>query len=361
MRIGFDARMIDHPGIGRYISALLAVLCKYPEEHKLSLFGDPEKLAKYAVAGKVDIVPWELPVYPLWEYLWMGLPKIKIDFLHVPHFNIPLFYGGKMVVTIHDLIYLLFPRSLPSPFARHYARFMIETTLKRADRIIAVSAYTKRDILKHFGAGYGDKITVIHEAVDDVFQKVTDKARIADVKCRYRIGEKVLLYVGTVKPHKNLGKLLDVFAQLKAWGIPHQLVICGRWDNKEDRLKKYIDHRSVLYLGEIPVNDLVVLYNIAEVLVHLSLYEGFGLTVLEAMKCGTPVVVSDLSSLPEVSGKAAFHVDPNDPKKIADTIYNILINPQLRAGMVEAGYENVKRFSWEKTALETLGVYKEVI
>lgn len=138
-------------------------------------------------------------------------------------------------------------------------------------------------------------------------------------------------------------------------------MICGRWDKKEDRLKDKLKKRDIRYIGEVPTDDLVALYNMADVLVHLSLYEGFGLTALEAMRCGTPVVVSDSSSLPEVVGESAYVVSPRNVEQIADVVYNILINPELREGMVERGFKRVKEYSWERTALKTLKAYRRTV
>ncbi len=359
-RIGFDARMINYSGIGRYISCLVPELIKQAPDDSFVLFGDPERLKGFSREKNVRVMKWTMPVYSAWEQLFAFYSPLNIDLLHVPHFDIPLFFRKKMVVTIHDLIYLLFPESVPSPAARHYARFMINSALKKASRIITVSNHTKKDLSRIFGEQYSGKIDVIHEAADKAFQRVEDKARIADVRCRYRLSKDMILYVGSVKPHKNIAALIRMFGLLKGWGVPHQLVICGRWDKKEDRLRDEMSDRDIRYLGEIPTKDLAVLYSMADVLVHLSLYEGFGLTVLEAMQCGTPVVVSDSSSLPEVVGGSAFVVSPDNIEEVADIVYNILINKQLRNGMTETGMEHVKRFSWDEAARRTLEVYRGV-
>lgn len=360
MKIGFDARMITHPGIGRYIECLLPELVKQAPDDKFVVLGDPEKLGRVSPAENVRIRRWNVPIYSVWEQLLPFYSSADIDLLHVPHFNIPLLFRKKMVVTIHDLIYLLIPGSVSSPVAKHYARFMINSVLKKAERVITVSNHTREDLLTVFGEQYSPKIEVVHEASGKDFHKVEDKARIADVRCRYRLSEQIILYVGSIKPHKNISTLLEVFTLLKAWGVPHQLVICGRLDKKEGDLKERMQDRDIRYLGEIPVEDLVVLYSIADILVHLSLYEGFGLTVLEAMQCGVPVVVSDSSSLPEVAGSAAFVVSPHNVEQIADTVYNVLVNRQLREGMIETGLDHVKQFSWEQAARRTLEIYRSV-
>ena len=361
MRIGFDARMIDHPGIGRYISALLPELVRQASDDEFVIFGDPKKLAgleDLEGALNAQVAEWNAPIYSIWEQMLVPYGRYKLDLVHVPHFNIPVLWKGRMVVTIHDLIYLLFPGSVPSPLAKRYASYMIGSALKKAAKVISVSTHTKNDLLRMFGAPHAPKIEVIHEAAGKLFRREDDKTKFADIQTRYRLSENIILYVGSVKPHKNVDTLLKVFALLKKWEVPHQLVICGRWDKKEDRLKDKLMARDIRYVGEVPTEDLVALYNMADVLVHLSLYEGFGLTVLEAMRCGTPVVISDSSSLPEVAGDSAYVVSPRNVEQIADIVYNIIISRDLREGMVERGFERVKDFSWEKAARQTLRVYR---
>lgn len=358
MKIGFDARMIGHAGIGCYIRSLLPELVKQAPLYEFVIFGDPEKLADISKAKNVTVRKWNMPIYSLREQLLPFSRPMDIDLFHAPHFNIPLFLGSKMVVTVHDLIYLMFPESVPSRFAKRYAEFMIRSVLKKASRIIAVSHNTRSDMLKMFGDKYSRTIDVIHEAPANDFRKLDDRTKEADVRCRYRLSKDIILFVGSIKPHKNVLSLLKMFALLKKWGLPHQLVICGKWDKKEDHLKETMMDPDIRYIGEVPVEDLVVLYNMAGALVHLSLYEGFGLTILEAMKCGTPVVVTDSSSIPEVVGKSAFVVPPGNIDEIADTVYNVLVNKHLREEMSESGLDHVKKFSWEKAAKETLEVYR---
>jgi glycosyltransferase involved in cell wall biosynthesis len=361
MRIGFDARMIGHPGIGRYIKSLLPEMIRQSKEDEFVLFGDVDALEEMLPRDMGRIVKWDARIYSAREQIFSPYNEAGLDVLHVPHFNVPLGYKGKMVVTIHDLIYLLFPESVPSPVARIYASFMIRQALKKANKVISVSEHTQSDLLRIYGKEFAPKIDVVSEAGGRDFHRIDDKTRIADVRSRYRLDRNIILYVGSVKPHKNVGTLLKVFELLRTWDIPHQLVVCGRWDKKEDELKDMLKGRYVRYLGEVPSRDLAVLYSIADVLVHLSLYEGFGLTILEAMQCGTPVVCSENSSLPEVVGDAAFMVPPTDVKKAADIIYNILMNRELAEGLIEKGIERSREFSWAKAAKETLEIYRAVV
>ena len=360
MRIGFDARMIDHPGIGRYISSLLPEMVKLSPENTFVLFGREELLKAFRTSENVVIKNWTAPIYSIQEQFFCSSCDENLDILHVPHFNIPLRYKGKLVVTIHDLIYLTFPGAMRFPLGQQYAKRMVQSSLKKAGRVIAVSSYTKDDLVRLFGKMFSNKIEVIHEAADESFKKIDDKSAIQRLRKKYGLADNIILYVGSVKPHKNVGTLIKAYKRVKGWRVPCQLVIAGRWDKKEDHLKKSIDNKDIKYIGEIPAEDLVYLYNAAKVLVHLSQYEGFGLTVLEAMKCGTPVIVSESTSLPEITANSALTVSPLNVGQIADTIYNVLLNTQMRENMAEAGHDRAGQFSWKKTALETLAVYKDI-
>ena len=361
MRIGFDARMIDHPGVGRYIKCLLPEMIKQAPKEEFVIFGDPDLLKGIDAPNNVSVISWKTPIYSAQEQLFLPYSAQNLDVLHVPHFNVPLFFKGRMVVTIHDLIYLLFPSSVPSPVAKYYASFMIGSALKMANKTIAVSDYTRKDLIKVFGQKYLPGISVIHEAAGPDFKVIDDKEKVSNIRDKYGLSEHIILYVGSIKPHKNVGTLIKAFALLKEWGIPHQLVVCGKWDKKEDYLRRELEDDNIKYLEKVPTDDLVGLYNMADCLVHLSLYEGFGLTVLEAMQCGTPVVTSDTSSLPEVAGNAALTVSPLNVVQIADTVYNVLINKQLKEGMIKAGFERASQFFWEKTAQKTLELYNNII
>ncbi|MBF0493804.1 MAG: glycosyltransferase family 4 protein [Candidatus Omnitrophica bacterium] len=361
MKIGFDARMISNAGIGSYISSLLTHMTKQSPDDNFILFGDPVRLACFEAERNVKIVKWTAPIYTLREQILPPPCFADMDVFHVPHFNIPLAFKNNMVVTIHDLIYLLIPESHPSPLAKAYAGFFIKRALQSSKSVIAVSNNTAEDLIKCFGTEYGGRIKVVYEGVGQSCGIDRDPSRMQLVREKYGLSEKIILYVGAVKPHKNVGALLKVYEMLRSWGIPHQLVICGRWDRKEDKLKGPVDTLGVKYLGEVSREDLGALYGMAETLVHLSLYEGFGLTLLEAMQCGTPVVTVRNSSIPEVVGDAALITENNDIKCIADTVYNVLMSPEMRSKLSELGRKQAAKFSWESAAARTLAVYRASI
>ncbi|MGB3057716.1 MAG: glycosyltransferase, partial [Candidatus Omnitrophota bacterium] len=252
MKIGIDARMIDHPGIGRYISSLIPEVARQArKKDSFVLFGDPLKLRDLAEEPNVRIVPWDAPIYSIREQIEHPYGREDIDLVHFPHFNIPVFYRKKMVVTIHDLIYVLFPESVPSAAAKHYARFMIGKALKNAGSVISVSKHTKDDLVKVYGPSYAGKIRVIYEAADKRFQRVEDEDRIEEVRKKYSLSRDIVLYVGSIKPHKNVKKLIEIYSKVKSWGVPHELVLAGRWDSKEDHLKEAIDdNKDIRYIGE---------------------------------------------------------------------------------------------------------------
>ena len=361
MKIGFDTRMITHPGIGRYIRSLLFELVRQAPGEEFVLFGNEEALEKFVQFQNVDIVPWNAPIYSIQEQINPPYSKAGLDLLHVPHFNIPFFYSGKMVVTVHDLIYLLFPEAGISAVARCYARYMMGRVMQKADKVVSVSHYTKKDLVNTFGEKCQDKIMVIYEASSDKFNRVDDESFLDNIKLKYGLKDNILLYVGSIKPHKNVETLLRVFSELKKRNIPCQLVIAGKWDKKEGYLKTLMNKEDIVYINEISSADLVGLYTIANVLVHLSLYEGFGLTLLEAMQCGLPVVASERTSLPEIAADAAKYVSPLDIGQITDTVYNVLVNRGLREMMINSGYKRAAQFSWQKTAAETIELYRSVV
>jgi len=360
MRIGFDARMIDHPGIGRYISNLLNAMLKLNTGHEFVLFGNPSKLQVAGFRFQVEIVQWSAPVYSLKEQMLQPFSKHNLDILHCPHFNIPYFYKGKLVVTIHDLIYLIFPESVPSKLATVYANFMISRSVTKAAKIIAVSENTKKDILRFFKKANSNNIKVVYEAAAPCFKKITDKIKLMDVKKKYDLPDKFILFVGSLKYHKNLSSAVKAYLHLKKRIPDYSFVVVGRSHKREAYIEKMIKSSEAFYLGEISSEDLTCIYNLASVLLHPSLYEGFGLTILEAMACGTPVICSKSASLPEVGSDAVLGVDANDTRKISDVLYNTLTDERLREDLISRGFDRVKEFSWEKTAEKTLKLYEDV-
>ncbi len=359
MRIGFDARMIDHPGIGRYIKNLLKAMLGLNTGCEFLVFGDENKLTTYNLKLTTDqIIRWNAPIYSLQEQIFQPFIKYNLDVVHVPHFNVPFQRRNKLVITIHDLVYLKFPESRPY-FRGIVAKRVITNAVKKADRIIAVSENTKRDIIKEFPYAKR-KIEVIYEAADPIFCKIDDEMRKENIRKKYKLPRDIILFVGSLKKHKNIERLIDAYTDLKSKVIQHKLIIVGRYRPREAEILRKIESTDALYLGEIPTEDLVSIYNLASLLIIPSLYEGFGLPALEAMACGTPVIASSSASLPEVIGDAGVLFDAQDKSDIFDKIYEVLKDEDLRQGLIKKGFKRTRSFSWVKTALQTIELYKKL-
>ncbi|MFN3762132.1 MAG: glycosyltransferase family 4 protein, partial [Anaerolineae bacterium] len=227
---------------------------------------------------------------------------------------------------------------------------------------IAVSEATRQDLLRCFRVP-ADRVAVIPEAADPAFCP-RPPAEIDALRRKYALPESFVLYVGSNKPHKNLTRLMEAWAQITEYGIRNTLILAGPWDPRypEPRLlAERLGLQNICWLGPVPDEDLPALYSAATLFVFPSLYEGFGLPVLEAMACGAPVVCSDTSSLPEVAGDAALRVDPTDVRALAAAITELLTNPARRVEMKERGLQQAARFSWKHTAVLTLERYRGMV
>jgi len=290
--------------------------------------------------------------------------KAKVEILHQPCFSAPIFYRGKLIITVHDLISMHFPENLPFFSRMFYSKWM-PFTYKRADKIIAISEDTKKDIIKRLGIA-SKKIQVIHSAVSADFKPIKDRNILEEVKLKYRTGKQFILDVGTLEPRKNLPFLVRAFnLAIKEHNIPHNLVLSGKKGWYYEGLFKLVKElklsNRVIFAGYVPEGDLPALYSAADLFAYPSMYEGFGFPPLEAMACGTPVVCSNTSSMPEVVGGAGIALSPENEEKWAEEIVKILYDKELQKALSKAGLQQAKKFSWEKTAKETIEVYKEVL
>jgi len=353
MKIGFDARLINHPGIGRYVKNILRYMHAVSPEIEFLLYGEPAQLTQFKGAR---IVTCRAPVYSIREFLGNSFAG-NLDVLHVPHFNAPLRFSGKLVLTIHDLIYLKF-RESSTRLRQVVARPVIAHAIRNAARIIAVSENTKKDIIELFPAAQ-EKVMVIPEGVDPEFKAIEDSKVLEAVRKKYKLAQEFIVCVGSLKKHKNFEMLIDAYQELKAKGFRHSLVIVGRFRPREAHILEKIKTSDAQYIGEVPSSDLVALYNMASLLVLPSLYEGFGLVVLEAQACGLPVACSRAASLTEVAGDGALYFDPTSRREMAQAIKQLVSDGVLRKQLVVEGFQNLARFSWEKAAAATLEVYRE--
>lgn len=365
MRVVIDARMINHTGIGRYIQNLI---CHLPAGRDSYCAISGLDLAGLREGGDFTFrkpVP-AIPVYSLREQFLLPIEvkRLKPDIVHYPSFNMPAFNTGPSVVTIHDLIYYLYPEACPGKAAFLYAKILLSMVVKAANRVIAVSHHVKGQIVRHLGVHEG-KVGVIYGGIDHkLYMPVNDCKRLEKVRARYRLDNEYILYVGSHQPRKNIRRLLSAYYGSDAMK-EHDLVLTGRIDGRRADLysspmESGIGER-VRFLGEVPEEDLPALYSMAALFVFPSLNEGFGLPPLEAMACGTPVVTSNTTALPEVAGDAAVMVDPTDAGQIRDAIDTVLGSRALREELREKGLIRAGQFSWETTAKKTMQVYREVL
>ena len=320
MKIAVDARMINMSGIGTYIQNLIKNNC-----YNIAL-GNLEELKKYEKYIDEEI-EFNEKIYGIKEQLrfpYKKLKKLKPDVLHVPHYNVPIFYRGKMVVTIHDLTHLVHKEFLPNKFAYYYAKFMMWIAIKKATKIITVSENSKKDILKFFKVN-PDKIEVIYNGISlDQFYK-KEKKDINYLYQKYNIPEnrKNILYVGNLKPHKNLERLLEAFSKITNKD-DYNLILVGKafknYNVLEEKEKLLNINKNVIHTGIVSQEELVDFYNLSDLFMFPSLYEGFGLPVLEALACGTKVACSNSSSIPEVGGDFVDYFNPYSIDEIKEKI-----------------------------------------
>jgi glycosyltransferase involved in cell wall biosynthesis len=311
-------------------------------------------------------VRFSAPIYGIREQVFYPRKQARAcDLLHHPHYNLPLRYKGRLVLTIHDLNHYLFPQYLPTAFHRAYARFFYHKAVARADHLIAISPKTKQDIVAHLGVSEA-RISVIPYAVSQHFKKAGDKEALAAFKRAHSLPDTYLLAVSINKPHKNYEFLIRTLGRLwKSRRLELPLVVCGTQKGKRANLEALAASlgvpERVIFLEYLTERDLESVYSGAEALIFPSLYEGFGMPPLEAMKAGVPVLASRREPMTYVVGDAALLFDPEDETELAACVEKILSDSALRLSLVQKGYRNLERFSWERSAQETLEVYRRVI
>ena len=368
MRIAIDARKLRDYGIGTYVRNLLRHLARIDRSTEYVLFTQPADVELGTELGdNFRTVVERAGAYSLREQLTipMDLRRERIDLFHAPHYVLPPLTPCKSVVTIHDCIHLRFPQYLPNSFAYAYARSSLWVATHRASRVLTVSEASKRDILRYFRVPEG-KIDVIYNAIDERLGEPLSNEEIGRVRERYQLNDPFVLYAGNIKPHKNLERLIEAFHMLRRNGFEHvKLLIIGDEISQYATLRRAVHrhklHKHVRFFGFVPDKTLAALYRLASVFVFPSLYEGFGLPPLEAMASGTPVITSNVSSLPEVVGDAALLIDPYESAEIANAIRRVLTEPVLAADMRQRGLARVKDFSWERSVARVRQIYEEVL
>ena len=367
MRVAIDARKLHDFGIGTYIRNLLRQLARIDRQTEYVLLSPAADLDVASQLGpNFRAVLEPSPNYSFSEqvHVPLVLRRERPDVFHAPHYVLPAAVTCRSVVTIHDCIHLMFPQYLPNKMAYAYARAAMWTAVKRSDRILTVSEASKRDILHFFNVA-PEKIVVVYNAIDDHFWLTPPDEEVARVRERYQLDHEFILYVGNIKPHKNLVRLIDAFGELRRTGFEDlKLLIIGDEISKLPSLRRAVHghklHKHVRFLGYVSDDTLRVLYRLASLFVFPSLYEGFGLPPLEAMASGTPVVTSNQSSLPEVMGDAAVLVDPYDVGSIVEGMRRVLADSGLAADLRRRGPERAREFSWARSVEKTRTVYEQV-
>ncbi len=366
MRIGIDARMIDNTGIGRYLRNLLIHLARIDSHNEYIVFINADN-SPAVTQENFRFVPLTIPVplYSLREQYWLPLQirKWDVDFMHYPNFDIPLIRSYPSIVTIHDLIYYLYPDQCPSKAAHYYARFMLQYVTKHAHVLITDSEYSKQDLIKYFHTP-DEKIHVILPAADEkCWSHSTERIQI-NIEEKYGIEQPYILYVGKHHPYKNISTLLQAYNTHREMYEEFQLVIAGKRDNRRKDL--YITARTldsgkyIVFTDFVPEEELFELYRRARLFVFPSLYEGFGLPPLEAMACGVPVIASNAASLPEVVGDAAIQVDPLNVREFANAMRTVLTDPERWNTLKQKGLRRAQHFSWETAAKQLLRIYENL-
>src|SRR5882757_530103 len=365
MKIGVMLRSLtDVGGPGEYTRSLLNALLRIDRVNEYYLFiADPALAERYREFPNAH--PVVLSTRSKFLFDQVSIPravrKYECDVLINLKHSVPLFTGAPAIFVMHGADWIAFPQNYYF-FDRLYHKVSLPFFCRKADKIISVSHDATRIAVERLNLPPSQVATVYHGFRTD-FHRVEDPERRARARERYKLPEKFILYVGRIYPMKNVRGLVEAFAKLRD-RVPHSLVICGIKHYKTEpdfaAIDKYSLHDRVIPTGFVEEEDLPVLYSMADAFVLPSLYEGFGIPLLEAMACGCPIVTSTQGSCPEVVDGAGVLVNPRDPADIAEGIYKILNDRDLAAELVRKGYQRVAQFSWEKCARETLDVIASV-
>ncbi len=380
MRIGLDytAAVQQSAGIGRYCRELVGALAAQDRENQYVLLvaGRPSaealRRAQERFAAHPNFTLRPLPISERWlNRIWhrLRLPLYvealtgPLDLYHSTDFTLPPVRRARTLLQVHDLSFLRTPQ-YAEPSLQRYLQQVVPRSVRRADLVLADSQHTKKDIVALLGIP-SERVMVILGGTESRFQRVTDEARLEQVRQRYGLSHPFILGLGTLEPRKNLAGLISAYGILRArQAIPHELVIGGRkgwlYQGIFDRVAELGLEQQVRFLGFVADEDLPALYTLADVFAFPSFYEGFGIPILEAMACGTPVVASNASSLPEVVGEAGLMVSPEDTEALAQALGQALQDTPLRRTLISRGYEQARRFTWERAAGQLLMAYRYV-
>jgi glycosyltransferase involved in cell wall biosynthesis len=367
--IGIDARMYGYAqtGIGNYIRHLLRFIFENDRVNDYVIFLSPEEFDSFPVPNaRVRKVKTAARWYSWKEQIILPftLRREKLDLMHFTHFNSPILYPGKTISTIHDVTPYFFPgHKMKSPLRRAAFRLVFYSSVKKARKIIAVSESTKSDIIRYFKIPTG-KIQVVYEGADEQFRVLPEESA-RNLRQKYGLMKPFLFYTGVWRNHKNLVGLIRAFKIVKEkYRDDIQLVLGGKEDPYYPEVRRTWEElglqKDIIPVGFIDQAELPAFYNAADAFVIPSFYEGFGLIGLEAMSCGTPVISSDRTSLPEILGDAAVYFDPDKPEEMAEKIHLVMSDKKLYNGLREKGFEQAKRYSWDRMGEETMNIYEKI-
>ena len=371
MRIGIDYTAAAHQGagIGRYTRGLIGALTRLEGKNEYRLFvaggGGLFGQAQWPSNVRLCTIPLsQRNLTRIWHRLRLPLPVEvftgPLDLFYSPDFVLPPVWRARTLLTVHDLSFVRYPQTADRRLHR-YLNVAVPRSVWRADHILADSQNTAHDLTELWGVP-SEKISVLYPGVESRFRPVTDAAELARVREQYDLSQRFILSVGTLQPRKNYERLIRAFGQLWATteGRPYRLVVVGGkgwlYESIFDCVRELGLEKEVLFPGFVADEDLPALYTLADLFAFPSLYEGFGLPVLEAMACGTPVVCSEASSLPEAAGDAALLVDPLDVEGWAKAMGRALSDEMLKRELVARGLAQARRFSWERAAGELLEI-----
>ena len=366
--IAIDARKVADFGIGTYIRNLVRELAKIDQTNHYVLFtGTHGKGALRRLPDNFRTVTLKAPVYSVRELVSLSwkLLRERIDLYHATHYVLPILVPGRAVVTIHDIIHLLYPEYLPNRLAFYYAERMLRRGLQRGDRVIAVSENTRADLMSYFQVD-GKKIEVVPNGIEDSFRDEIEAEELDRWMTNLGLERPYLLFVGNPKPHKNLDNVIKAYAQaLQRHDFPHPLVCVGDRGSAKFKIQQRAEQLGirdrVLLLGHVAQEALPAIYRGAALFLYPTLYEGFGLPVVEAMASGVPVITSNTSALKEIAAGYAHLVNPLDVDGIARAIVQCVSDEDHRASLSKLGLRRSQDFRWDYVAQQTLEIYRTVL
>ncbi|MEM1204566.1 MAG: glycosyltransferase family 1 protein [Acidobacteriota bacterium] len=366
--IAIDARKVRDFGIGTYVRNLIRQLAAIDDENRYLLLTLPEgQQALEGLPDNFEPVIHRVPVYSARELVataWR-LWRLKVDLYHSTHYVLPLAVPCRTVVTIHDIIHLLYPEFLPNRVALFYAQRMIRRSLDRGERIVTVSHNTKSDLMSYFGVD-GRKIEVVYNGIEEPFLETLEDDELDRWRRQLGLDRPYLLFVGNPKPHKNLDNVVKAYARAtRMHDFPHPLVCVGDRSGIEFRIRQRAEQLGIsdriVLLGHVAQEALPAIYQGASLFLYPTLYEGFGLPVIEAMASNVPVITSNTSALKEIAAGYAHLVNPLDVEAMAKAIVQCMSDKDHRDSLRKVGRRRAGDFSWRRAAERTLRIYRSAL